>query len=118
MTLLTLQTPLEKPPVLVPAGRAVRSTNTRLTTGRAAALPSVAVTVTVAQPGGGRVPAAVRPLQRTRALEPTPAAKVRAVARLDPVKVTRQRTLELKRAATPTDTPPSGRTRPADTRPP
>jgi hypothetical protein len=103
--------------VLVPAGGAGRSTNTRLTAGRAATPPAAAVTVTVAQPGGGRVPAAVRPLQRTRALAPTP-AKLRAVARLDPVTVTRQRTLELNRAATPTDTPRSGWTRPAETRPP
>jgi hypothetical protein len=101
--------------VLVPAGGAVRSTNTRLTAGRAATPPAAAVTV--AHPGGGRVPAAVRPLQRTRALAPTP-AKVRTLARLDPVTVTRQRTLELKRAATPTDLPRSGWTRPAVTRPP
>jgi hypothetical protein len=100
LALLTRQAPAENPPVLLPAGGGVRSTNTRLVTDRAVAPPAAAVTLMVAHPGGARAPPAVRPFQRTLASDPVP-VKERTVAPLDPVTATRQRTLELKRAWTP-----------------
>lgn len=54
----------------------------------------------VAQPGGARAPPVARPFQRTLASVPVPVNE-RTVAPLEPVTVTRQRTVELKRAWTP-----------------
>jgi len=100
LALLSRQAPAANPPVLEPAGGGMRSTNTRLTTGRAVAPLAAAVTVMVAHPGGARAPLVVRPFQRTLASDPVPVNE-RTVAPLEPVTATRQRTVEVKRAWTP-----------------
>jgi hypothetical protein len=98
--------------VVVPPSGGGPRTSSRLVAGRAVAPAAAAVTVTVAQPAG-----AARTFQWTVAAVPSPAQE-RSRAPVEPVTTTRQWTVWLKRACTPTVPPRAGSTLPGRTDPP